>query len=175
MVRTVRPVAMAKTATLATGGKLRSTPPIPRARGFSLVELMVAMAIAGIVMAAAVPYSLRFYEGIERRQAVRDTVTLLVSAREQALSSGSSRDVLVRPSTGRIWLGEREQRVPEGLTLSVRSARQLNRGDVGVIRFYPDGSASGGGIDFARADGSGTRIDVDWLVGRVTQQAVAGP
>ncbi|MFK8043207.1 Tfp pilus assembly protein FimT/FimU [Congregibacter sp.] len=143
------------------------------ARGFSLVELLVALAIAGLIMAAAVPSSVRFYEGMQRRQAVRSAVTLLSSAREQALSSGRVQDVSVRPSTRRIWYGKRTHTLPEGLRITVHGAAELNRENIGVIRFYPDGSASGGGVDIARADGSGTRISVDWLVGRVEQSALA--
>lgn len=142
------------------------------ARGFSLVELLVALAIAGMIMAAAVPSSVRFYEGMQRRQAVRDAVTLLASAREQALSSGRVQDVNVRPSSRRIWYGKRNHTLPDGLRITVHGAAELNREDIGVIRFYPDGSASGGGVDIAREDGSGTRISVDWLVGRVRQTAL---
>ncbi|MFK7831527.1 MAG: Tfp pilus assembly protein FimT/FimU [Congregibacter sp.] len=141
-----------------------------RSSGFSLVELLVALTIAGMVMGVAAPASVRFYEGMQRRQAVRDTVTLLASAREKALSSGYSQDVMVRPSARRIWMSTREQIVPDGLTLTVHGAAELNQNDTGIIRFYPDGSASGGGIDIARADGSGTRINVDWLIGTVQQQ-----
>ena len=46
----------------------------------------------------------------------------------------------------------------------------LNRERLGVIRFYPEGGSSGGGIDMERADGTGVRISVDWLVGRVSQE-----
>lgn len=140
-----------------------------RASGFSLVELLVALAIAGMIMALAAPASVRFYEGIQRRQAVRDTVTLLASAREQALSSGRYQDVMVRPATRVVWREGKEHQLPDGLSVTVHGAAELNHRDVGVIRFYPDGSASGGGIDIARSDGSGTRINVDWLIGSVQQ------
>lgn len=143
-----------------------------RARGFSLVELLVVLAIGALVMAAAVPSSVRFYEGMQRRQAVRNTVTLLATAREQALSSGRAQDVKVRPSARRIWYGERSHTLPSGLSLVVHGAAELNRDNVGLIRFYPDGSASGGGVDIRRKDGDGTRISVDWLLGRVRQEAL---
>jgi general secretion pathway protein H len=134
---------------------------------------MVALAIAALIMAVAVPSSVRFYEGMQRRQAVRDTVSLLAAAREQALSSGRTQDVNVRPSDRRIWLGEKNQTLPRGLGLTVHGAAELNRDNIGVIRFYPDGSASGGGVDIRRSDGSGTRISVDWLMGRVQQEALS--
>lgn len=169
------PVVKGKILTLATGSNLSTEIARPgiAVRGFSLVELLVALAIAAMVMAAAVPSSVRFYEGMQRRQAVRDAVTLLSSARERALSSGRVQDVNVRPANRRIWSGDRTHTLPKGLVLTVHGAAELNRENIGVIRFYPDGSASGGGVDIAKADGSGTRISVDWLVGRVQQTALA--
>ncbi|WP_414979538.1 Tfp pilus assembly protein FimT/FimU [Congregibacter sp.] len=168
------PVVMAKMPTSATGSNFLSGIGFGtlRVRGFSLVELMVVLAIAAMLMVAAVPSSVRFYEGMQRRQAVRDAVTMLSSARERALSSGRVQDVNVRPLTRRIWYGKKTRTLPEGLSLTVHGAAELNRESIGVIRFYPDGSASGGGIDIARDDGSGTRISVDWLVGRVRQTAL---
>ena len=50
----------------------------------------------------------------------------------------------------------------------MHSASELNRDSLGVIRFYPEGGSSGGGIDLGREDGSGVRISVHWLVGRVS-------
>jgi general secretion pathway protein H len=128
------------------------------------------MAIAGLVLAAAVPASVRFYESMQARQAVRDTVALLASARERALSSGLAQDVMVRPAARRIWSGDRERVLPDSLRVTVHGAAELNHADTGVIRFYPEGGASGGGIDLQRRDGSGTAVNVDWLVGRVSQE-----
>ena len=52
-----------------------------RLSGFTLVELMVAMVVAALLMVAAAPASMRFYESIQYRQAVRDVISLLGSAR----------------------------------------------------------------------------------------------
>ena len=40
----------------------------------------------------------------------------------------------------------------------------------GVIRFYPEGGASGGGVDIRHPAGGGVRITVDWLKGSVSQR-----
>ena len=52
-------------------------------------------------------------------------------------------------------------------------AGELNRRDAGVIRFYPEGGSSGGGVDIEIPGRHGVSIQVDWLVGRVTQEAYA--
>ena len=140
--------------------------------GFTMLELLLAIAIVAMVTALAVPSSIGFYESIQRREAVRSALRIFNGAREQALSSGRYQDVMVRPQTNRIWSSRDSQTLSSALQLKVHGAAELNFSDTGVIRFYPDGSSSGGGIDIARAGGSGTRISVDWLMGRVEQQTL---
>ena len=154
--------------------RMRTSVTGSRARGFSLLELLIVLTIAGLAMALVVPSGARMLDAMQSRQAVRDALALLAAARQRAVSSGRAQDVFVQPAQRRVWTGEREQRLPGDLTLTVHGAAELNREDTGVIRFYPDGGASGGGIDILRADGSGTRISVDWRLGRVTQQRLGG-
>ena len=140
-------------------------------RGFTMLELLVAISIVGLVLAVAVPSSVQFYQSMQYRQAVRDVVTTLASARYSAINSGRAQDVAVDPVAKTIALNGKSTHLPEGFNVAVHSARELNRERLGVIRFYPEGGSSGGGIDMERADGRGVRISVDWLVGRVSQEA----
>jgi len=50
----------------------------------------------------------------------------------------------------------------------VLGARELNRDGAGVIRFYADGSSSGGYVKLQNDSGMGVQVEVDWLLGRVT-------
>ena len=138
--------------------------------GFTMLELLVAISIIGLVLAVAVPSSVQFYQSMQYRQAVRDVVTTLASARYRAINSGQAQDVAVDPVARVIVLNDKSTQLPEGFNVAVHSARELNRERLGVIRFYPEGGSSGGGIDMERADGTGVRISVDWLVGRVSQE-----
>jgi general secretion pathway protein H len=146
----------------------------PRAKpGFTMIELLVAITIVGMLMVVAVPASMRFYQSIQYRQAVRDVVTLLSSARFAAVNTGRAQDVVINPRTNELRLNERRTQLPPEFNLVVTSASELNGQDEGIIRFYPEGGSSGGGLDIERSGADGVRISVDWLVGRVSHERYA--
>tara|TARA_R110001592_G_scaffold215025_2_gene468279 strand:+ start:49570 stop:49992 length:423 start_codon:yes stop_codon:yes gene_type:complete len=136
-----------------------------------MLEMLVAITIVGLLLAVTVPASARFYESIQYRQAVRDVITVLASARYRAINSGRVQDVTVDPRGNQLGSNGEVTHLPEGFEVTVHSAGELNRNSMGVIRFYPEGGSTGGGIDLEREDGSGVRISVDWLLGRVSQEA----
>jgi len=138
-----------------------------------MLEMLIAISIIGLLLAVTVPASARFYESMQYRQAVRDVIATLASARYRAINSGRAQDVTVDPQGGRLGLEGDIISLPQGLDVAVHSASELNRDNLGIIRFYPEGGSTGGGIDLEREDGSGVRISVDWLVGRVSQEAYA--
>jgi general secretion pathway protein H len=141
--------------------------------GFTLLELMVAISIAGMLLAASIPVSVRFYESMQYRQAIRDVVTMLATARYTALNTGKAQDITLNPETNVLRLNKGARQLPEKFNIVIHTARELNRDSEGVIRFYPEGGSSGGDIDMALPNGSGVKISVDWLVGSVTQEKYA--
>ncbi|MFT5709818.1 MAG: general secretion pathway protein H [Halioglobus sp.] len=138
--------------------------------GFTLLELLAALAIAGMVLAVSVPSSIRMYESMQYHKAVRDVITLFSSARYKAIQSGYAQSVEVQPDKSELRLNSVIKQIPEGVRISVDSAGELNRGNVGVIRFYPEGGTSGGSVSVEAATGRGVKVSVDWLLGTVTQE-----
>jgi general secretion pathway protein H len=138
-----------------------------------MVELLAAITIVALLLVVAVPASVRFYESIQYRQAVRDVITLLGNARYKAVNSGRAQDVVINPRSLQLRLNKETRTLPSGTRLVVHTAREVNRRDEGVIRFYPEGGSSGGDIDIERSGTSGVRISVDWLVGSVSQKPYA--
>lgn len=145
--------------------------PMREGTGFSLLELLVAIGIAGLLLAVSVPGGLRFYESMQYRQAVREVLTMLGSAREQSVSLGRPQDVAFDPAAGQVSYERDELSLPKDFQLTVTSAAEVNRDRVGVIRFYPEGGSSGGDISIESPTGRGVTISVDWLMGGVSQQA----
>lgn len=136
-----------------------------------MVELLVAITIVGILLAVSVPGSMRFYDSIQYRQAVRDVLTTLGTARQQSIDTGKAQDVTFDPDANKIRYRDVLQRLPEDFQLTVTTAREVNRRGVGVIRFYPEGGSSGGDVAIETANGRGVMISVDWLMGAVSQRA----
>ncbi len=139
-----------------------------RERGFSLLELLIVLVIVSMLLVASVPYGSRFYEGMQYRSAIRETISLLVSARYAAIVTGVSQDVVFDLKTRKVSLKDNFVVFPESVNLSGKTAREVNQNGLGVIRFYPQGDSSGGQIDII-GKSRGVRLTVDWLLGRVSQ------
>jgi general secretion pathway protein H len=138
-------------------------------RGFTILELLAAITIVGVVLAVSVPSTARFYESLKYRGAVRDVISILGSARYSAVSRGRAQDVFFTPRANQVVFNDVVTELPPGVNLVVHSAAALNQNDTGIIRFYPEGGSSGGGVDVELPGAYGVAIKVDWLIGSVSQ------
>jgi general secretion pathway protein H len=56
--------------------------------------------------------------------------------------------------------------LPRGVEMTLTTtAEQARSATAGTIRFYPDGTSTGGGLEL-RQNGHDTQVLVDWLTGR---------
>lgn len=149
----------------------------PRLRagsGFSLVELLVALAILAMVAAAAVTALSAAVDRARFRSAAREIAAALRSARHSALAQRAEstftldvaqKTYLVNGGAARA-LGAPRDSV---LTLTTASSERREQ-SAGAIRFFADGSSTGGSVTIALRDRR-QRIAVDWLTGRVEVSA----
>lgn len=139
-----------------------------RARGFTLVELLVVMAIAAVAMTAVPTLFSAAFPGLEMKSAARRTAATLRLARESAIRRGEETSVLVDLEHHRLTLaGYRALSLPERLSLRLDAASsELIDEQRGTIRFFPDGSSTGGRLVLAHG-GHGYQIGVTWLTGRI--------
>lgn len=139
-------------------------------RGFTLIELLVVLGIMGLMLALLPPFLPKTLDGQKVKAAARELAAGLQGARSQAVAT--QRDVALELDVGakRYTIGERARTLdlPQGTDISLRTATsEQQSASSGTIRFFPDGSATGGTITLAR--GSRTyAVEVVWLTGRVT-------
>lgn len=138
------------------------------ARGFTLVELLVVMAIAAVVMTAVPTLFSAAFPGLEMKSAARRTAATLRLARESAIRRGEETAVLVDLEHHRLTLeGYRALSLPDRLSFQLDAASsELIDEQRGAIRFFPDGSSTGGRLVLSHG-GHGYQVGVAWLTGRI--------
>ncbi len=138
-------------------------------RGFTLVELLVVLAIAGLMMAVAPPLISSVMPGVELKAAARRTAGALRLAREIAIADGRDAAWVIDIDSNRYRIDgdHRGGSLPAGLDVELVAAEDEMQSDsVGAIRFFPDGSSTGGRVILKRGDG-GYQVGVNWLTGRI--------
>jgi general secretion pathway protein H len=141
-----------------------------RNAGLTLVEVVVALTIAALLTAVAVPAVGSALERVRANGGMRDLVVALKTTRHEARASGAEAlftlDVgarVYRIAGGR----ERALNAPDGATVTLLTAESERLTEAaGAIRFFPDGSSTGGTITVTHR-GREQRVEVDWLTGHV--------
>ena len=145
----------------------------PRAgRGFTMVELLVVMAIAALLLTAVPPLISAAFPGVELKAAARRTAAALRLARETAIRTGADAALVVDVQERTFALtGMRTLSLPSQVHVKLNAAsREMLDDQRGAVRFFPDGSSTGGVIVLTRDTangGAGYQVGVNWLTGRV--------
>lgn len=139
-----------------------------RQRGFTLLEILAVLALLGIALAVTA-FSLD--GGLERARldaTARDIAAALRHTRTRALVEHQPQWFTLDLSARNfVSPGRGPQDIPAGTILHVTSAAEdVEHAGQARIRFFADGSSTGGNIELSRKRRA-VRIDVDWLTGAV--------
>ena len=135
--------------------------------GFTLVEILVVLAMIALAAAVAMPQALGSRQRLALEAAAIDIASEMKSARAAAIRTNTEQtltiDTVSRRYTRDGWTEART--LPGQFTVALDTIRTEQTGSAaGRIRFYPDGSATGGRVILS----SGPRravVAIDWLTG----------
>ncbi len=142
-------------------------------RGFTLVELMIVIAVIGIISIEATPLFMTFLRAMETRGASQELATLLNQARELAIASNSSYRVEVDTAGNRLRFVNASTSAPWiGPATDSQGYRQLvNQTQLTSVTanptFNPLGTAGGGTITVQNTQGTSSLDVVVSSAGRV--------
>jgi general secretion pathway protein H len=137
--------------------------------GFTMLELLVVIAVLSLVIAIALPYLPQRSSVATVQTSARAIAGGLREARSQAIHQSQPATFALDVASRRWWLSSgRSGKLPDDLAITIETGRNLVRtSQVAMIRFLPDGSSSGGRIEL-RAAGARVSLAVDWLTGAVS-------
>ncbi len=147
------------------------------AKGFTLLELVVALAIAALLVAIVMPLGLHRRDHDALASSAHDIAAALRLARSRAIVANRPATFVVDVENGfyRPAGASAARPVPTGSHIALYTAEEEQlSGTAGAIRFYPDGSSTGGGIALSLGR---DRYDilVDWLTGGVSLHGRSEP
>ena len=148
------------------GGTLAMS--VPSARGFTLIEVLVVVALIAAVGVLAVGVFGNGFERLQLRSAVNEVAGNLRHTRALAISTGRPQRFVIAPQA-RTWhaAGGRDGRLPERMAVEFTGAREVQpREGEGAIVFFPDGASTGGRVALV-AGNARWQVDVAWLTGEV--------
>jgi general secretion pathway protein H len=138
--------------------------------GNTLIEMLVVLGLIALLLSLALP------AGTQRRSRGLDSEAMKIVAMLKAARMGAiSKNVetvfeadLLQRSLSATGAGQRLQ-LSGDTALSMLTASQEVQSGRGAIRFFPDGSSSGGSVKLVQGRRS-TAINIHWLTGRISRE-----
>ena len=138
-------------------------------KGFTLLELMVVLFIMVLGFSVIGINLSSGNNATEHQRAARDIVSALRYARGMALMTHKETTVTFDLNDNNYTVANRDKvfAIPETIKVTVVTAQsQLTEKNKGSIRFFGDGSSTGGRVSLKRGENV-WKIDINWLTGQI--------
>lgn len=153
----------------------------PEQRGFSLLELVLVLLIAGLALAVSYPNLARGTAAFHLRAAGRDVLNMLRFAREKAITEQANmlitadREKQQVTLAGAVGGGARRYALPDDVKIArlFLSGKEVPEASI-TIRFLPNGSCETAEIVLQSSSGALVRVVTDPLTGGARIEADRG-
>jgi general secretion pathway protein H len=138
--------------------------------GFTLLELMVVLALMTLMMGLVLPTLVRSWEREKNRATLRELTATLRTARSEAITRGFKVRLFLNLKSGRYRLeGSAREGTLTGVRLTdARLVWQDPEKSQGYIAFFGDGSSSGGKLMLVEPSGRRYLLEVEPITGKVS-------
>lgn len=135
--------------------------------GFTLIEMLAVITIVAIIATFTIPAITRKPEHLILRDTVQQIRHTLLLARSTAVIKNAETVFFIDLEKHRFGLQDGGTgEIPNEISASFKIAEpERLTASRGSIRFFPDGSSTGGELTFA-LNGKSAKLCVHWLVGR---------
>jgi len=163
-LRNIKAILSSVRSITSNSGKLTAS-----CKGFTLLELMLVMFI--VILGFSV-IGLNISSGNDataHQTAARDLVSALRFAKGQALISHEETTISIDLNENTYTVSDRDKvfTIPDTIALTVVTAQdEMEGAGLAKIRFFPDGSSSGGRIKLEK-NSVNWQIDINWLTGQI--------
>jgi len=136
--------------------------------GFTLLEILIVLVILALFAGLAGSRILGTAGRSSLGTATTEVASLLRRARSEAIVRNTPVEVQIDVDAASFRIvGDRSYKAPDRLKVTLfAAATDRTTSNVGEIRFFPDGSSTGGEVTLA-TDDARQYVQVDWLTGRV--------
>lgn len=136
------------------------------AAGFTLMEMLIVIAIVALAAAVAMPILARPADGMRLQATARDLMNALRLTRAMAIARNAEMALAIDVDKHTFASAAiRTQSFGPDMTAELTFARpEQTAQSAGGFRFFPDGSSTGGDVRL-RLRGREARICVSWLTG----------
>ncbi len=143
--------------------------------GFSLIEMIAVIILIGIVMTLVSMSFSKSIDGAKIRSASREVLAALRYTRGQAIVKGKQQVLVVDTQNNTYQApGKDVKELPKKMRLAIETAAGEQVSDTsGGIRFFPDGSSTGGNIRVYAGERE-WRVNVAWLTGDIALEEPEG-
>lgn len=138
-----------------------------RTAGFNLLEVLLVLVIAGLLM-GVVATSLT--EGPVLRKTAKEVAASLRHARSIAVLQQKEMVWSMNVSNKQFWVGGKGEKrdLHPTIAAKINTARsEVVSSEQGNIRFYPDGSSTGGSVELTARQQT-FKVNVEWISGRIS-------
>jgi len=149
-----------------------------RSKGFTLVEMLVVLAIIGMLLGISIPFVSGFGKGLRIKTASRAIVGVLHVARSNAITLRRNYTVIFDVKNSQYWIEDSDGRIyekkyylPSSVKFKVKDAEETDpiTFENDRVVFSPSGTIEGsaGSITFTDKQGSSKTISIIGTTGKI--------